>query len=307
MNANWKNKQLGWLLVMLVLGFLASCQIGNSNQKATTTDSHAGHNPSKEADVYTCPMHPQIEQDKPGSCPICGMDLVKKVSSGSDSISVDASLKALLQPTNSAVVANIATVKPESRRIATSTQANGVVTYDTRRLYTIPARFEGRIEKLYVRYQYQAIHKGQKLLELYSPGIVTAQRELLYLLDADATNVSLISAAKEKLRLLGVSDGQINELIRTRKPSYSLAIFSPYDGYVVEETTPPASAQTPATGGGSSSGMGSGSGMGGGMSGASSAGTDEVVFDASKPTAGTASGALLLREGQYVQAGQTLF
>ncbi|WP_429653600.1 efflux RND transporter periplasmic adaptor subunit [Spirosoma lacussanchae] len=317
MNENWRNKRwlqsVAWLMV-LILVFVAGCKTGNENKESTTpanraTDrpnvaSHEGHGHANEEEVYTCPMHPQIVQDKPGSCPICGMDLVKKAGMSGDSVVVDADLKALLQPTNSVVVANIATVHPERRSEAVTVEANGIVTYDTRQLYTIPARFGGRVEKLYVRFNYQPIRKGQKLLELYSPDIVTAQRELFYLLDADADNAPLVAAAKQKLRLLGVTDGQITDLVRTRKPSYSLAMFSPYDGYVVEENAATPAAPTPAAGGMSSGGE---AGMGGG--GMTSTGTDEITFAQPSPSTGggTIGGSLLLREGQYVQTGQTLF
>lgn len=309
MKKNWKNNvTTGGLLAVLVLIILGGCRTGDeNNEAATSTSSHGnptgeqvGHNHASAIDEYTCPMHPQIVQDKPGSCPICGMDLVKKALGGGDSLVVDASLKALLLPTNSMIVAGIKTVRPERRSQPIMVQTNGIITYDTRQLYTIPARFGGRIEKIYIRYTYQPVRKGQKLLELYSPDMLTAQRELIYLLEADAENSNLISRAKQKLRLLGITEGQLTDLIRTRKPSYSMAVYSSHDGYVVETTTTPTTAPLPsvatASGGMSSGGM--------------SSGTDEATFSSS-PSAATpsdnASGALLLREGQYIQAGQTLF
>nr|WP_148289625.1 efflux RND transporter periplasmic adaptor subunit [Fibrella aestuarina] len=273
------------------------------------TGAHEGHNHTSEAETYTCPMHPQIVQKEPGTCPICGMDLVKKAALGgmADSLQADAQLSALLKPTNSVVVANMATVQPEARREAVETQANGIVTYDTRRLYTIPARFGGRVERLYVRYNFQPIRKGQKLLELYSPDLVTAQSELVYLLEADTQNAPLIAAAKQKLRLLGLTDSQLTDLVRTRKPNYSLAVYSPYDGYVVSQNT---TVPVPAPPTGMVSAGGSAAGMSGGMAG----GTDEVTFgtgSAASPTPGGSGGAAasgtLLREGQYVQTGETLF
>lgn len=329
MSENWRNKNRlvpMASLVGLVLLLLPGCKTGTENKESNAPANRATGTPERDRpntgahqhgatgtaesdhDEYTCPMHPQIVQDKPGSCPICGMDLVKKVTAGGDSLTVNADLKALLQPTNSVVVANIATVQPEQRSAAVSVQANGIVTYDTRRLYTIPARFGGRVEKLYVRVNYQPIRKGQKLLELYSPDIVTAQRELLYLLSADAGNAPLIAAAKQKLRLLGVTDGQIDELTRTRKPSYALAVYSPYDGYVVEESA--GTPAMPSAGGMGSAGTSSGMGGGGGMSGGGSTpATDEITFATPTPAPGGGGigGPLLLREGQYVQTGQTLF
>ena len=313
MNANWRNKALGGLLAITLL---IGCNRGTENKESQAPANpnvagHEGHGHTSTEETYTCPMHPQIVQKEPGTCPICGMDLVKKASTGGDSLTVSEELKALLQPTNSVVVANMATVQPEARSLPTQAEANGLVTYDTRRLYSIPARFGGRIEKLYVRYQYQPIRKGQKLLELYSPDIVTAQRELLYLLDADAGNTALIASAKQKLRLLGVTDAQLADLQRSRKPSYSLAVYSPYDGYVVEENTITPAAPTPTAGGmggGGGAGMGS-SGMGGGGGGMTPSATDEITFSQPAPPTGGGAigGSLLIREGQYVQTGQTLF
>lgn len=317
MRKNWKNKGV-WVGLLLV--WLVGCSSDGKQQKQgpANPNDHAGHQheatgPAGQAAEYTCPMHPQIVQTEPGSCPICGMDLVRKSQPGAgDSLAVDADLNALLKPTNSLVVANVATVRPKRRSEAergpaergpvVTLTANGIVTYDTRRLYTIPARFGGRIEKLYVRYAYQPIRKGQKLLELYSPDLITAQRELLYVLQADGTNTPLITAAKQKLRLLGLTDEQINEVIKRRQPSYSLAVFSPYNGYVVEgSSSAPAPAMPAPTGGGTSAGGMTGGGMGG---------TDEIVFSAapSAPaSSAVADGALPIREGQYVQTGQTLF
>ncbi|MFD1140841.1 efflux RND transporter periplasmic adaptor subunit [Larkinella insperata] len=300
MNASLKNKQSG-LWVGLLLLLLAGCLSPESNGTGNDADSlhqeaHAGHH--HPAEEYTCPMHPQIVQSQPGSCPICGMDLVKKASPGlGDSLSANEEMKALLQPTNTLVVANIATVRPERKQRPITLQAQGVVSYDTRRLYSLPARFGGRIERLYVRYNFQPIRKGQKLLELYSPDIITAQRELLFLLKADAQNAPLIDSARQKLRLLGLTDEQIRDLIRRQTPSYSLAVYSPYDGYVVEETVTPApvSASPPVSNPGSPAGMES---MGSGAAPTGSAPASPMV---------PASSPLLLREGQYVQAGQTLF
>src|SRR3546814_14261850 len=100
---------------------------------------------------------------------------------------------------------------------------------------TIAVLFGGRIEKMYVHYQLEPVRKGQKIMEIYSPEIVTAQRELLYLLESDPGNASLIGASRQKLRLLGLTDEQINRLTETGEESYSLAIYSPYRGYLYEE------------------------------------------------------------------------
>ncbi|MBA4198954.1 MAG: copper transporter, partial [Chitinophaga sp.] len=142
-------------------------------------------------------MHPEIIKDKPGKCPICGMDLVKK---GTDSKKVnEIELESLLKPTNEFVVSSIPVTTIEQRREQIEIEALGNIAYDTRQVGSISARVSGRIEKLYVRYRYQKISKGQKILDIYSPELLTAQQNLLFLLKNDATNNTFIEAAKEKL------------------------------------------------------------------------------------------------------------
>jgi Cu(I)/Ag(I) efflux system membrane fusion protein len=214
---------------------------------------------------------------------------------------------------NRVIVSSVATVRPQWLSRARDIEASGVVTYDTRRLYTIAARFGGRIERLYVRSRLESIRKGQRLLEMYSPEIVTAQRELLYLLDADATNVSLIAGAEQKLRFLGVTDAQIAALRRTRTVSYSLAVFSPYNGYVLDgngDGTSMSDVPVPATNMVTPS---TSDAMGGGMDGgvATQADPSSAMPSAAArrmvATRNNESIPLLLREGQYVRPGEPLF
>jgi hypothetical protein len=89
------------------------------------------------------------------------------------------------------------------------------------------------VEKLFVKYNFQPIRKGQRILDIYSPELVTAQRDLLYLLKSDKENSQLIDGAKEKLRLLGATDQQINQLVSSGKESESFSIYSQTDGFIV--------------------------------------------------------------------------
>ncbi len=259
---------------MLLLIFVFAC---------TQNKDHASH------DQYTCPMHPTVIQDKPGSCPVCGMDLVKKGQPGEE-VKITAELNYLLKPTNGMVTSSIKTISPVQKSMNVETQSNGMITYDTRRFTSLPIRFSGRIEKISVKYNFQPIRKGQKILEIYSPELVTAQRDLLYLLKSDKDNLQLIEGTKEKLRLLGLSDSQISQLATTSKENYSFAVFSPVDGYIVEEAalnslTPSSQAPSPS--------------MDGGMANSSS----NV-----KQTSSRSSGSeLLTREGMYVSTGQAIF
>ena len=181
--------------------------------------------------AYTCPMHPQVQSDTAGHCPICGMEL-EKIESPLNSKAV--SLNTLIKPANQQVIANVPMIHMMAREENIEMGTYGFVAYDTRRVGAIATNFSGRIEKLYVRYRYQSVSKGQRIMDLYSPEMVTAEENLLFLLKNDPENKLLIDAAKQKLYLLGMGKEQLDELVRKRKPFYSIPIFSKYSGHVHE-------------------------------------------------------------------------
>ena len=338
MKENWRNNHTWWLLLALPLLLLvAGCTKGDSQghaegevytcpmhpevvqkgpgtcpqckmdlvKRENTSDASAkaasGEHQHGEEAVYTCPMHPGVKQDKPGSCPICGMDLVKQGGAGgSDSVATE--LGDLLRPVNQAVVSSIETVHPEQAAREMTVELPGTVEYDTRRINAVASRFSGRIEKLYVRYNYQPVTKGQKLLEVYSPQLVEAQQELIFLLTRDAENTSLIDGAKRKLSLLGLSPGQIKGVVATRKPQYKVAVYSPYNGYVVQNL--------PAAGNAAGAAVASPAPAAGGMGGGGAMGGMNAATTATAPLvpAGSQAGSTLaVTEGAYVTAGQPVF
>jgi Cu(I)/Ag(I) efflux system membrane fusion protein len=185
-----------------------------------------------EKELYTCSMHPEIIRDAAGDCPICGMHLIKKVTDSKTVVDVD--LNTLLQPTNNFVVSTIpvTVVKMESEPY--TIQSLGSVAYDTREEANIASKLSGRIEKLYVRYRYQQVEKGQKIMEIYSPEIVTAEQNLIFLLQNDPSNSSLIEAAKQRLVFLGMDEQQMKQIIQSKNPLLTIAVFSKYSGHIHE-------------------------------------------------------------------------
>ncbi len=131
-------------------------------------------------DIYTCSMHPQVLEHHPGNCPICGMKLIKKNASQLPTNNIE--LETLLKPTNEFVVASLTVTTPELKKIDIPVKVYGTIEYDTRAASTISARVSGRIEKLYIRFRYQAVEKGQKIMDIYSPEFLTAEQNLLFLL-----------------------------------------------------------------------------------------------------------------------------
>ncbi len=237
-------------------------------------NTHVEHNEHKSESkgvFYTCPMHPEIVRDKPGNCPICGMTLVEK---NSDGVKVnDLKLESLLKPTNEFVLSTIPVASIKKKEEQIEVEALGSIAYDTRQVESISARVSGRVEKLYVRYRYQKINKGDRIMDIYSPELLTAQQNLLFLLKNDKENNLLIEAAKEKLLLLGMSKSQLKEVIQTGKPSITIAMYSNYSGHVHDA-----------------------------ISSFTMNGTNSEMRDISLITE-----ELSLKEGMYVQRGQSVF
>jgi membrane fusion protein, copper/silver efflux system len=222
-----------WALGKNFLFHIAYCLLliaytGCKNNKAP----HTEYKTEVVKDIYTCSMHPEIIRDKPGNCPICGMRLVKKERDGEKT--AGAQIDALLKPTNEFVISSIPVTAIQKREEDIEIEALGKIAYDTREAGSISSRIAGRIEKLYVRYRYQKIYKGQHILDIYSPELMTAQQNLSFLLKNDPTNTTFIQAAKEKLLLLGMSNQQLQQIIQTGKPSLTIAVYSNYSGHIHE-------------------------------------------------------------------------
>jgi membrane fusion protein, copper/silver efflux system len=248
------------LMVLPGALFIVSCK----NKNPTIVASSA------EKDQWTCSMHPEITRDHPGTCPICGMDLIKREENATPIN--DIQLNERLQPTDRFVLSSIpiTTLKRSEEHIEVN--ALGTVTYDTRLVNTISARVSGRIEKLYVKHRYQHIMKGQRIMDIYSPELLTTEQELLFLIKNDPSNSSLINAARQKLLLLGMSQTQLQHIIKSGRPSVSVAVYSNNSGHIHEAGTMPG---TP---------------------------MQQVKMDISKTTE-----ELPIKEGMYVEKGQTVF
>jgi len=277
-----KEKGFGVFGLLIVIAVLISSCAKNKSEESHTHDE------------YTCPMHPDILREQPGNCPICGMDLVKK-SPGGNGQAVSEEVKDLVKPTNTSVVASVNSVRPQQKSVEVPVGVTGVITYDTRNTYAIPVRFGGRIEKLYLKYNYQPVRKGEVIMEIYSPDLVTAQRELIFLASKHAEHSDMIDAAKQKLFLLGLTEKQVENIISKGKENYSFPVLSPYDGYIVESSVREDASAMGAQA--SSVGNRAGSGMGSGMQPTSATAATPV----------TQGSQVSIREGMYVAAGQSLF
>jgi len=174
-------------------------------------------------------MHPQIIRNESGKCPICGMDLVIKVTESKTS---GLNLGTITEPVNESVIAQVKTTKPVLKTIQEDVTAKGYISYNPKNSAAIASRYSGRIDKLYVKYNFQEVVKGQKIMDVYSPELLTAQQEYVFLLNNNEEDAALVDAAKQKLILLGMNDVQVQKLSKTRKAEYLVSVYATSDGHI---------------------------------------------------------------------------
>lgn len=209
------------LLPMLLTMLLFSCK-----EKKT-----AGL-PSSDM-LYTCSMHPQIMQDRPGKCPVCGMQLmaVEKAKGTHED--------ALMLSDQQIQLGNIKVDTIGKGEIGNETSLTATLNADETRSTSVSARVAGRIGKLYFKSQGDYVAKGARLYDLYSEELNNAKQQYILALEKQAALDSsvidfrqLVGAAKNKLRLWGMNEADIGELEKTKRAPLLTSFYSPGSGYV---------------------------------------------------------------------------
>jgi multidrug efflux pump subunit AcrA (membrane-fusion protein) len=188
--------------------------------------------------LYTCGMHPQIIQDHPGDCPICGMKLTPiRRGAGADTNAASTTTIAVEAATMQNM--NLRTVEIQSGPLRKTIRTVGAIDYNETALADVTTKFKGWIEKLNVDATGQLVHRGEPMFEIYSPELYSAEAEYLLALDAGATNdpgaAALRETAAGKLRFFDVPEAQITELEQTRTPRRTLPVAAPMAGFVIEK------------------------------------------------------------------------
>jgi len=229
--ANYK-LVLGVLIIGFVLGWLIFDDSGGDEGIAGSVISHNGHEHQEEAPAtWTCSMHPQIKQDEPGDCPICGMDLVPLSSMGDSESGADTDEIVLSE--SAAKLAEIQTTKVKKGTPEKTIFLQGKVATDERNIAEFTARFSGRIEKLFVNFTGQQVNKGEKLATIYSPDLLTAQQELLEAAKLKEHRPSIYNAARAKLSLWDLTDDQIAMIEEKAEPIKYFDVLSPISGTIM--------------------------------------------------------------------------
>ena len=230
------------IVVLVAAAFAAGFLIRGAGTPASTSQPAGVAKPAPT--LWTCSMHPQIIRSEKGNCPICGMELVPLTShEGATTdrpraLSVSDAAKALM---------DIRTSPVERRRVAVEVRLTGKVAYDETRLADITAWVGGRLDRLYVDYTGVTVKKGDHMVYMYSPELLSAQEELLESIRAakalERSDVKVLAdgadrtvdAARERLRLWGLTPEQIKETEARGTASDHLTIYAPIGGIVIHK------------------------------------------------------------------------
>ncbi len=207
--------------------------------------------------VYTCPMHPQIVSDHPGQCPICGMDLVLKTSSDvekEENESNDNSKLNLnevkLSPSQQ-VLANVQTEVVKTKQFSGEKEFNGYIKINEKNNTHISTPVMGKITKMYVNFEGDNVRAGQPVFELYSPDLVSTQKEYILALQnydrivksrndlAIEQAKSLVDASRSRLSQWEMTPEQLDEIAKTREIMQTIKVYSRYSGVITKKYAEP--------------------------------------------------------------------
>ncbi|MEO7992667.1 MAG: efflux RND transporter periplasmic adaptor subunit [Chryseolinea sp.] len=202
--------------------------------------------------------------------------------SGPDSTKVNQAILQISHPSNQVVLSSQKTIKLSQNPSKQTVTASGYIAFDERRNNLVAVRTSARIERLYVKYNYQYVKRGERIAELYSPELNTYQEEYLFLLQSG--EASLAAKAKHKLKLLGLSENQIQQVEKSGTVTNTIIITSPIDGFIRFSEAPASQAEMKP-----SSKMVE-------MNVASASNAEYQIISSDQ-----------IREGAYITKGQTLF
>ncbi|HYV51089.1 MAG TPA: efflux RND transporter periplasmic adaptor subunit [Dongiaceae bacterium] len=224
--------------IAVLLALLVST--GCRGKTSATRDTHEDRTASGQIGniaYYTCPMHPSIRSEKAGHCPICGMTLVavtqEELRTGTITLSQERRQEI-----------GVRTAPAERKPIHKTLRAAGRIAYDETGLAEVSTKVGGWIETLYADVTGMKVTRGSALYTIYSPDLYSAQEEYLTALKSQDTARQspapdradyLVEAARNRLRLLDVSDQQLEQIVTLGKPIKALPFLSPVSGYIIEK------------------------------------------------------------------------
>lgn len=219
-------KRKHFIKSILMTGFAPSLLLYACSTREQEND--ADNNAKKQ--TFTCPMHPQIIQASPGTCPICAMDLVPFDKNNQDNF--------LMLSPRQQTLANISTIIVGSGDLRNGIRLNGRLVANPETAVYISSRIPGRIEQLHVKETGRRIAKGSPLFTIYSEELLVLQQEYLLAfkqaeeIKEDSHFKTILLAAEQKLLLYGKQHEQLEELRREEQMAPVVTYYAPFEGTV---------------------------------------------------------------------------
>ena len=242
----WSRRRKSAIVLLVILavglGYVAG-RSGSDHAARPPTAAAKTESETAKPKWWTCSMHPQIHRPKPGRCPICGMELIPLKGDSAD----DAGMRQFTTSEASRKLMDIQTSRVMRRFVTANINMVGRVDYDETRVGYITAWVPGRLDRLYVDYTGIPVKKGDHMVYLYSPELLSAQEELLQAKKAvgnlERSSIALIresaqatvEAAREKLRLWGLTQAQVAEIEKRGTASDHMTIYAPMGGIVIHK------------------------------------------------------------------------
>jgi Cu(I)/Ag(I) efflux system membrane fusion protein len=225
----YKNYILG--AGILMIGMLLGNLFSGGNSEASHNESEHELVQDPVTQLWTCSMHPQIQMQEPGNCPICGMELIPlETNATTENINADE----IVLSEEAYQLANIQTSEVEKVNAEKEIRLLGKVQANERNLYAQVSHIPGRIERLYVNFTGEKVVKGQKIARIYSPELISAQKELFEAINSKNVYPALYTAARNKLKLWKLTDNQIDAIEKSGSVQEQIDILSDYSGYVIK-------------------------------------------------------------------------
>jgi len=257
------------IIALLVSLYLVACsndsaESPSSTQMRADKETAVEHGLKHQDPKFVCPMHPQIIRDQSGTCPLCGMDLVIKESEQQSAASGEKKILYWVAPMDpnyrrgepgkspmgmdlvpvydegggatvkiSPNVENnlgVRTASAERGRLWRRIDTVGYVDFNENKISHIHLRTKGWIDQLLVKSEGERVKKGQKLFELYSPELITAQEEYLQALRIN--NKALVASSDERLKSLGIPKRVVSQLKKTRQAQQTVPVYASQDGII---------------------------------------------------------------------------
>lgn len=229
----FKNRASQFVLILMsgiLLGWLV---FGRTETHHHSTEVAASE---KSGTIWTCSMHPQIRMDKPGKCPICGMDLIPlKTNDHNDHSNHEVDEDAIQMTPEAIALANVQTTVVGHQKAIKDMQLYGTIQIDERLQHSQTSHVNGRIEALYANFTGEPVKQGQAIAKIYSPDLMTAQQELLEAAKLNDLQPGLLAAAKEKMKLWKMTEEQISNVLSSKTVSPYVTIYANTSGVIISK------------------------------------------------------------------------